>query len=116
MKLKRQPEDFQVEELPLVAGGDRGRFVFYRLTKRGVGTLEAIEAICRRWDVAGRRVSYGGLKDRHARTVQYLTIVDGPDRALHEASFDLEPLGRLPDPYRPAQVRGKRLVAVARRL
>ena len=66
MKLKRQPEDFQVEELPLVAGGDRGRFALYRLTKRGMGTLEAIEAICRRWNLAGRRVSYGGLKDRHA--------------------------------------------------
>jgi tRNA pseudouridine13 synthase len=116
MKLKRQPEDFQVEELPLVAGGDRGRFAFYRLTKRGMGTLEAIEAICRRWDVAGRRVSYGGLKDRHARTVQYLTIVDGPDRALHEASFDLEPLGRLPDPYGPAQFRGNRFVVVLRDL
>ena len=116
MKLKRQPEDFQVEELPLVAGGDRGRFAFYRLTKRGMGTLEAIEAICRRWDVAGRRVSYGGLKDRHARTVQYLTIVDGPDRALHEASFDLEPLGRLPEPYGPAQFRGNRFVVVLRDL
>ena len=53
MKLKRLPEDFQVEELPLVAGGDRGRFAFYRLTKRGMGTLEAIEAICRRWNLAG---------------------------------------------------------------
>src|SRR3954471_3191068 len=103
MKLKRLPEDFQVEELPLVAGGDRGRFAFYRLTKRGMGTLEAVEAICRRWNLAGRRVSYGGLKDRHAVTVQYLTIIDGPDRALHETSFDLEPLGRLGHPYGPSQ-------------
>ena len=116
MKLKRQPEDFQVEELPLVAGRDRGRFAFYRLTKRGMGTLEALEAICRRWDVAGHRVSYGGLKDRHARTIQYLTIVDGPDRALHEASFDLEPLGRLRDPYGPARFRGNRFVVVLRDL
>jgi tRNA pseudouridine13 synthase len=99
MKLKRLPEDFQVEELPLVAAGDRGRFAFYRLTKRGLGTLEAVEAICRRWNLAGRRVSYGGLKDRHALTVQYLTIVDGPDRALRESSFELEPLGRLAQPY-----------------
>ena len=116
MKLKRQPEDFHVEELPLVAGGDRGRFAFYRLAKRGMGTLEAIEAICRRWNIAGRRVSYGGLKDRHAETVQYLTIFDGPDRALQEASFDLEPLGRLPGPYGPAQFRGNRFVVVLRDL
>src|SRR4051794_31634905 len=116
MKLKRLPEDFQVEELPLVKGVDQGRFAFYRLTKRGLGTLEAIEAICRRWNLAGGRVSYGGLKDRHALTVQYLTIVDGPDRALHEASFDLEPLGRLAQPYGPGHFQGNRFAVVLRDL
>jgi tRNA pseudouridine13 synthase len=116
MKLKRIPEDFRVEEVPLVAGGAQGRFAFYRLTKRGIGTLEAIEAICRRWNLAGRRVSYGGLKDRHAVTVQYLTISDGPARVLHETSFDLEPLGRLARPYGPQQFRGNRFVVVLRDL
>jgi tRNA pseudouridine13 synthase len=116
MKLKRLPEDFQVEELPLAAVGDQGRFAFYRLTKRGLGTLEAVEAICRRWNLAGRRVSYGGLKDRHALTIQYLTIVDGPDRALHEASFDLEPMGRRAQPYGPAHFRGNRFAVVLRDL
>ncbi len=116
MKLKRQPEDFQVEELPLVAGGGRGRFTFYRLTKRGLGTLEAIEAISRRWNLAGRRISYGGLKDRHAVTIQYLTIFDGPPRALHESSFDLEPQGRITHPYGPAHFRGNRFVVILRDL
>jgi tRNA pseudouridine13 synthase len=108
MKIKRLPEDFLVEELPSVSAGERGRFVFYRLTKRGIGTLEVIEAICRRWNLAGGRVSYGGLKDRHALTVQYLTIADGPARAMHQSSFELEPLGRLPQSYGPAQFRGNR--------
>jgi tRNA pseudouridine13 synthase len=116
MKLKRLPEDFQVEELPLVRAGDRGRFAFYRLTKRSLGTLEAVEAICRRWNLAGRRVSYGGLKDRHALTVQYLTIFEGPDRALHETGFDLEPLGRLAQPYGPGDFRGNRFAVVLRDL
>jgi len=116
MKLKRIPEDFQVEELPLVAGGAQGRFLLYRLTKRGMGTLEAVEAICRRWNLAGRRVSYGGLKDRHAVTVQYLTIVDGPDRSLHETSFDLEPQGRLVRPYGPHEFRANRFSVVLRDL
>jgi tRNA pseudouridine13 synthase len=114
MKLKRHPDDFQVEEIPLVTPGDQGRFVFYRLTKRGLGTLEAIEAICRRWNLAGRRVSYGGLKDRHARTVQYLTIADGPLRPLHETNFDLEPLGKLAAPYGPAHFQGNRFIVVLR--
>lgn len=116
MKLKRQPEDFQVEELPLVTAGDRGRFTFYRLTKRGLGTLEAVEAICRRWNIAGRQVSYGGLKDRHAVTIQYLTIFDGPHQALRQSSFELEPLGRVASPYGPQQFRGNRFVVVIRDL
>lgn len=116
MKVKRLPEDFQVEELPLVEAGERGRFVLYRLTKRGLGTLEAIEAVCRRWNLAGRRVSYGGLKDRHAVTVQYLSIFDGPDRPLQQTNLDLVPIGRLPEPYGPAQFRGNRFVVVLRDL
>jgi tRNA pseudouridine13 synthase len=116
MKLKRQPEDFRVEELPLVEGGDFGRFGFYRLTKRGIGTLEAIEAIRRRWNLSGRQISYGGLKDRHAVTIQYLTILDGPDRGLKEGSLDLEPVGRLTHPYGPNQFRGNRFTVVLRDL
>ncbi len=116
MKLKRQPEDFQVEELPLVEGVDRGRFGFYRLTKRGVGTLEAIETIRRRWNLSGSQISYGGLKDRHAVTIQYLTILDGPDRGFREGNLDLEPLGRLTHPYGPNQFRGNRFTVVLRDL
>ncbi len=116
MKLKRQPEDFRVEELPLVEGTDRGRFGFYRLTKRGVGTLEAVEAIRRRWNLAGRQISYGGMKDRHAVTIQYLTILDGPDRGLREGSIELEPLGRLAHPYGPNAFRGNRFTVVLRDL
>jgi tRNA pseudouridine13 synthase len=116
MKLKRQPEDFQVEELPIVQPAERGRFGFYRLTKRGLGTLEAVEIIRRRWNLAGRQVSYGGLKDRHALTVQYLTILDGPSQPLREASFELEPVGRLSAPYGPNGFRGNRFVVSLRDL
>lgn len=116
MKLKRLAEDFEVEELPVVEAGDRGRFVLYRLSKRGMGTLEAVEAVCRRWNVAGRRVSYGGLKDRHAVTTQYLTILDGPERPLRENSFELVPLGRVESPYGPAHFRGNRFAVVLRDL
>jgi tRNA pseudouridine13 synthase len=114
MKLKRLPEDFRVTELPAVEPGDRGRYGFYRLTKRGIGTLEALEAIRRRWNLPADRVQYGGLKDRHALTVQFVTILDGPDRELTEASFKLEPLGRLPFPYGPRHFRGNRFALVLR--
>ncbi len=116
MKLKRQPEDFRVEELPSVALGGQGRYTLYRLTKRGLGTLEALEAIRRRWNLSGGQIHYGGLKDRHALTVQYLTILGGPQRPIHESNLDLEPVGRLAHPYGPSHFRGNRFELVLRDL
>jgi tRNA pseudouridine13 synthase len=116
MKLRRIPEDFRVEELPTVEPAERGRYVLYRLTKRGIGTIEAIEAIRRRWNVASSRLNYGGLKDRHAVTIQYLTILDGPGQAMTQENLELEPVGRLPFPYGPAHFRGNRFALVLRDL
>ncbi len=116
MKVKRIVDDFVVEELPLVEPGEEGPFVLYKLSKRGLGTLEVIEAVSRRWNIAGRRFSYGGLKDRHASTIQYVTIFDGPERPLRQASFAMEPLGRLPYAYGPGHFRGNRFEVVLRDL
>ena len=102
MKLKCLPEDFRVEELSLARPDGPGRYTFYRLAKQGLGTLEAVEAICRRWNLSGRRVSYAGLKDRHASTVQYLTIADGPWQPMIATKFQLEPAGRLNHAYTSA--------------
>ncbi len=108
MKLKSRPEDFQVEEIPLVEPGSDGRFVFYRLSKQGIGTLEAIDSVRRQFDVSASRVAHGGLKDKHASTIQYLTILDGPERPLRQPNLELEPIGRLSHPYGPTYFRGNR--------
>jgi len=116
MKLKCRPEDFRVEELPLVSADGPGRYRLYRLTKRDVGTIEAVEAVCRRWNLAGHRVSYAGLKDRHAATTQYLTIADGPAQAASGPNYELEPVGKLSHPYGPQHFRGNRFGIVLRDL
>lgn len=116
MKIKCRPEDFRVEELPNFEPGSRGRFVLYRLSKRSIGTPEAIESIRHRWDLHPDDVRHGGLKDRHALTVQYLTIFNGPDRSLHQENLDLEPVGRVDQPYGPAFFRGNRFTIVLREL
>ncbi len=116
MKLKCLPEDFRVEELSLARPDGPGRYTFYRLSKQGLGTIEAVEAICRRWNLAGHRVSYAGLKDRHASTVQYLTIVDGPWQPMVTAKFQLEPAGRLNHAYTSQHLRGNRFELILRDL
>ncbi len=116
MKLKCQPDDFCVEELTSAQPSGSGRYTFYRLTKRDLGTIEAVEAICRRWNLASRSVSYAGLKDRHAATVQYLTIADGPANGMTTPRFDLVPLGRLTQAYGSNQLLGNRFELVIRDL
>ncbi|MFO0956738.1 MAG: tRNA pseudouridine(13) synthase TruD [Isosphaeraceae bacterium] len=116
MKLKCRPEDFRVEELPTTSPGRAGRFVYYRLIKRGLGTLEAVEVIRRRWNLSAWQIRYGGLKDRHAETIQYLTILNGPERPFRDSRIDLEPLGRLDRPYSSQDFRGNRFALVIRDL
>ena len=73
MKLRRLPEDFEVEELAEVALGG-GPFALYRLTKRSLGTPEAVQAVRKRWKLPPDSISFGGLKDRHAVTRQAFTV------------------------------------------
>ena len=116
MKLKQQPEDFRVEELTDAAGGDAGAFALYRLDKTEWTTPDAINAVRRRWQLDGRRVSYGGLKDRHAVTSQFLTVFRGPRRNLSHERVALTYLGQRTEPFTSADVRANRFTAVLRAL
>jgi tRNA pseudouridine13 synthase len=116
MKLKRLPEDFRVTELTDVPATAGGSFALYRLTKRGIGTPEAIDALLRRWKVPRHRVSYGGLKDRHAVTVQHLTIQRGPPHGLEQTNLSLDYLGRCERAFTPADIRANKFEIVLRSL
>jgi tRNA pseudouridine13 synthase len=114
MKLKQQPEDFQVEELTNVVASGRGAFALYRLTKSGWTTLDALAAIRRRWNLEPQRISYGGLKDRHARTVQHLTIFHGPRRRLTHHQVTVEYLGQVARPFTSHDIRANRFLITLR--
>jgi tRNA pseudouridine13 synthase len=116
MKLKQLPEDFFVEELTDLQPKGEGEFALYRLEKSGWTTPDALQVIRRRWKLDWRRFSYGGLKDRHAHTVQYLTIRRGPQRQLTHQRMRLEYLGRVPVPFTSRDIRGNRFRVVVRAL
>lgn len=93
MKLKCQPADFVVEEvcrLPL-SGGD---FALYELAKESLGTLEAVQAIERQWQLPRGALQFAGLKDKHAQTTQTVTIFRGPRRNLRQTRFELRYRGQ----------------------
>lgn len=115
LKLKCQPEDFVVEELPqLPAQG--GPFALYRLQKRSMGTPEALAAIVERWQVPRKRISYGGLKDKHAVTTQYVTIHQGPRKHLQQRSLDLQYVSQVAEPFTAQHINGNRFTIVVRNL
>ncbi len=116
MKLKRLPDDFQVEELADFAPGQSGDHALYRLVKRGIGSIEAMDAVCRRWRIARQQLSYCGLKDRHALTTQFVSIRRGPRRGLRQTNLKLDYLGQLDRAVGPHDIRGNRFRVVVRSL
>lgn len=113
MIVKQTPDDFQVEELTDCQPG-AGPFAFYRLEKSGWTTPDALQAIRRRWRLDHRRLSYGGLKDRHAHTIQYFTVFRGPQRKLTHQGFSVAYLGQLAEPYGAGNIRANRFRMVLR--
>jgi tRNA pseudouridine13 synthase len=116
MHIKQKPEDFKVEELTELQGEREGDYAFYRLEKRGWTTPDALRIIQQRWKMDQRRMSYGGLKDRHAETVQYLTIYRGPQRKLTHTNLQVTYLGQLAAAYESDHIRANRFAVTVRAL
>ena len=116
MKFKQSPDDFQVEELTDVVPGERGVFALYRLEKHNWTTPDALALLRRRWHIEPRRLSYGGLKDRHASTIQYLSVAYGPRRNLNQQGVTITYLGQTESPYTSQNIRSNRFAIVLRQL
>lgn len=113
MKLKCIPADFQVDEqVTLRSSG--GPFALYLLTKQSIGTLEAIDQIVNRWNIPRSQIAWAGLKDRHARTSQYVTIKGGPKQGLQFGGIELKYLGYASRPVHPRDIVSNRFTVVLR--
>src|SRR5436190_11856187 len=73
-RLKAQPEDFEVEEIPAYEPCGSGEHLFLWIEKRGVGAEWFVKEVARRLGVAPRDVGTAGLKDRHAVTRQWVSV------------------------------------------
>ncbi len=80
-RIKVEPEDFVVEEIPLYEPSGEGQHIYVRLEKRGLTTYQVVNAIARRLGVPAKAIGYAGLKDARAVTRQTISI-DGvePER------------------------------------
>ncbi|MCF6245097.1 MAG: tRNA pseudouridine(13) synthase TruD [Sulfurovum sp.] len=73
------PRDFTVEEIPLYEFTGEGEHLILQVRKKEMTTWEMLDAISNHVGIRRRDMGYAGLKDKHAMTIQYISIM-----AIHE--------------------------------
>jgi len=80
MRIKARPEDFIVKEiLPHDFIKTKGRFKVFALIKRKATTHECLRVIAQHFKLKFSDIGYCGLKDKHAQTIQYITLPRGEE-------------------------------------
>jgi tRNA pseudouridine13 synthase len=118
---KQVPEDFEVEELPAYLPSGEGPHLYLLVEKRGCTTAEVARALAQAYAVRERDVGYAGLKDRHAVTRQWFSLMTERDGALPlavdspgAAEVKILTASRHGNKLRTGQLRGNRFVICLR--
>ncbi|MCA1804443.1 MAG: tRNA pseudouridine(13) synthase TruD [Xanthomonadaceae bacterium] len=98
-RLRVEPEDFQVTEIPVCLPDGQGEHLWLRVRKRDSNTEWVAKQLARWAGVGPAQVSYAGLKDRHAVTEQWFSIQlpgqpDPDPAALASDEFHVEEMAR----------------------
>jgi tRNA pseudouridine13 synthase len=67
-------KDFIVNEIPLYDFSGEGEHLILQVRKRNLTTWEMVKIISKNYQINIRDIGYGGLKDRNAMTIQYISI------------------------------------------
>lgn len=81
-RVKEQPEDFRVVEIPAYDPCGEGEHLFVRIEKTGLSTEELVGDVASRLGIARREIGTAGLKDKWAVTEQTISIP-----AAHESQL-----------------------------
>ncbi len=73
-RLKKIPEHFVVEELPLYEPSGQGPHLYLKIRRRGLSTREMLEELARRFKVKAADIGYAGLKDKEAVSSQFFSL------------------------------------------
>ena len=121
--LKQIPEDFMVEEimLPSVAStlSSSGPFLYFKLTKRNLNTLDAISRVAMAVGVSVSDIGFAGTKDRNAVTSQYCSARGGRKErflSLHLDGISVEVVGFGTRALSLGDLEGNRFILVVRNL
>ncbi len=73
-RIKVEPEDFRVEEIPSYRPSGEGEHLYLWVEKRDLTGEEAVSHLARAFDVARGQVGSAGTKDRRAITLQFFSV------------------------------------------
>jgi tRNA pseudouridine13 synthase len=86
-RLKVEPADFFVEEIPLYAPSGEGSHVYVTVEKTGISTYAAIKQLAQALSISPNAIGYAGLKDAQAVTRQTLSIESVAPETIAKLSF-----------------------------
>lgn len=117
MKIKKLVEDFYVEEkiedFPI---SNKGNYTVLRVTKRDLTTRDMVRFISRKLGISSREISWAGQKDRHALTVQYITVRGETPSLITGKNFRCERIGMAERHINPADLSFNRFEITMREL
>jgi len=67
--------DFTVEEIPLYEFTGEGEHLVLQVRKKDMTTWEMLDALSNHVGIRRRDMGYAGLKDKHAMTIQYVSVL-----------------------------------------
>ena len=111
--LRREPEDFRVDEVPAGTWGETGEYLVLRLTKRNWEQQRLVKELARILGIGHRRISWAGTKDRRAVTTQYISVRGIGPEALERVALpgvSLEVAGRSPRSIALGELAGNRFL------
>lgn len=73
-RIKVQPEDFLVEEVPAYEPSGEGDFLYLRIEKRDMAGEDLLRLVSRELGISRGEIGQAGIKDRYAVTRQWLSV------------------------------------------
>ncbi len=116
--IKHIPEDFVVEEFSAVKPKQSGSFVYFKLWKKDVSTLDAVHYIAHDLHIPEKDVSCAGNKDKKAVTEQVCSAratKEGIERLSYQ-KIKLTFLGYGDEPVHLGELEGNKFKIVVRNL
>lgn len=85
---KHSPRDFVVDEIPLYEFSGEGEHLVIKVRKKSLSTWEMLSKIADALGIKIRDIGYAGMKDKHAMTTQYISVLKIYEEKIDALNID----------------------------